>query len=99
MKRTLPALAVMLMIFAAACGSMNRATPAQWDKTSMEADVRSKIAEVDTSKTFAIEVKVDDNRNVSLDGHADSQAEIDKIVAAAQSVNGVNHVYNHITVQ
>ena len=99
MKRTLPALAVMLMIFAAACGSMNRATPAQWDKTTMEADVRSKIAEVDTSKTFAIEVKVDDNRNVSLDGHADSQAEIDKIVAAAKSVNGVNRVYNHITVQ
>ncbi|MEO8216964.1 MAG: BON domain-containing protein [Acidobacteriota bacterium] len=99
MKRTLPALAILLMMFAAACGSMNRATPAQWDKAAMEADVRGKIAEVDTSKTFAIEVTIDDSRNVTLDGHADNQAEIDKIVAAAKSVNGVKHVYSKIHVQ
>jgi osmotically-inducible protein OsmY len=78
---------------------MNKATPAGWDKAAMEADVRGKIAAVDPSKTFAVEVSISDNRVVTLEGHADSQDEINKIVAAARSVDGVAGVVNHLHVQ
>ena len=50
-------LAVMILVlFSAACGSMNRVLPSEMDAKAMEADVRGKIAEVVPEKTFAIEV-------------------------------------------
>ena len=57
MKRQFAVLTAFLLLFAMACGSMNRATPKEWDAKTMEADVRSKIAAVDPSKTFAVEVE------------------------------------------
>lgn len=99
MNRKLTVIAALLVLFTVACGTMNKATPAQWDKAAMEADVRSKIASVDTSKTFAVEVSISDNRVVTLEGHADSQDEINKIVAAARSVDGVTGVVNNLHVQ
>ena len=97
-KRNITVLVTFLMLFAMACGSMNRATPKQWDNKVIEADVRSKIAEKVTSKTFAVEVKVD-HQVVTLSGHAASEADRRAIGDAAQSVNGVTTVINNITVQ
>lgn len=99
MKRQFAVLTAFLLLFAMACGSMNRATPKEWDAKTMEADVRSKIAAVDPAKTFAVEVTVDDHAVVTLEGHADSQDEINKIVDAAKSVSGVTRVINHLHVQ
>jgi osmotically-inducible protein OsmY len=81
-----------------ACGSMNRATPKEWDDQAIEADVRAKIAEAVPSKTFAIEVKVN-HRVVTLSGHAANETDRRKIGDAAQSVNGVTTVINNITIQ
>ena len=99
MYRKLTVLTVFLVIFGVACGSMNRVTPSNMDAKAMEADVRGKIAEAVPSKTFAVEVKVDDHSVVTLSGHADSQSDINKIVDAAKSVNGVSRVINNIHVQ
>jgi hypothetical protein len=69
MKRNLVYLTTaVVLLFSIACGSMNRATPAEWDKTSMEADVRSKVVEAVPGKTFEIGVSVSDNRVVTLTG-------------------------------
>jgi hypothetical protein len=97
-KRNITVLVTFLMLFAMACGSMNRATPKQWDNKVIEADVRSKIAEKVTSKTFAVEVTVN-HQVVTLSGHAASEADRRAIGDAAQSVNGVTTVINNITVQ
>ncbi len=99
MHRKLTALAVFLVLFTAACGSMNRVLPSEVDAKAMEADVRSKIAEVVPEKTFAIEVKVDNHAVVTLEGHARNQSDINKIVDAARSVSGVRRVINRIHVQ
>ena len=99
MHRKLSVLALFLVIFSMACGSMNRVTPSSMDAKTMEADVRGKIAEAVPSKTFAVEVTVDDHSIVTLSGHAANQGDIDKIVAAAQSVSGVKQVINNLHVQ
>jgi len=99
MNRKISTMAVFLMIFAMACGSINRVTPSNMDAKAIEADVRGKIAEAVPSKTFAVEVTVDDHSVVTLSGHAASQSDINKIVDAAKSVNGVSRVINQIHVQ
>jgi osmotically-inducible protein OsmY len=99
MNRKLSVLAVFLVLFGLACGSMNRVLPSNVDAKAMEADVRSKIAEAVPEKTFAVEVQVDDHAVVTLDGHASNQSDINKIVDAAKSVSGVTRVVNHIHVQ
>lgn len=99
MNRKLSILAVFLVIFGVACGSMNRVLPSSVDAKAMEADVRGKIAEAVPEKTFAVEVTVDDHAVVTLSGHAKNESDIDKIVAAAKSVNGVQRVINNIHVQ
>jgi osmotically-inducible protein OsmY len=99
MNRKLSVLAVFLVLFAMACGSMNKVLPSQVDAKAMEADVRGKIAEAVPSKTFAVEVTVDDHAIVTLSGHANSQSDINKIVDAAKSVNGVKRVISDIHVQ
>ncbi len=98
MKRQFTVIAAVLVLFAMACGSMNRVTPKQWDDKVIEADVRGKIAEAVPSKTFAIEVKVN-HQVVTLSGHAANEEDRRKIVDAAQSVNGVKTVINNITLQ
>jgi osmotically-inducible protein OsmY len=98
MKRNLTVLATLMALFAMACGSMNRATPKEWDDQAIEADVRAKIAEAVPSKTFAVEVKVN-HRVVTLNGHAANESDRRKIGEAAQSVNGVTTVINNITIQ
>jgi osmotically-inducible protein OsmY len=99
MHRKLSTVAVFLLIFGAACGSMNRVLPSQVDAKAMEADVRGKIAEVVPSKTFAVGVDVDNHAVVTLSGHAASRADITKMVDAAASVHGVRRVINKIHVQ
>jgi len=99
MHRKLSALAVFLVMFGIACGSMNRVLPSSMDAKAMEADIRGKIAEAVPEKTFAVEVTVDDHAVVTLSGHAANQGDIDKIVAAARSVNGVQSVINQIHVE
>ena len=99
MNRKLSMLAVVLVMFGVACGSMNRVLPSNVDAKAMEADVRSKIAESVPEKTFAVEVEVDDHAVVTLSGHAANSSDISKIVDAAGSVSGVKRVINHIHVQ
>lgn len=99
MRHKFLSLAVFLVLFGVACGSMNRITPSEVDAKAMEADVRSKIAEVVTEKTFAVEVQVDNHAVVTLQGHAASQSDIDKMVAAAKSVSGVTNVINRLHVE
>ena len=99
MNRKLSVLAVFLVLLSVACGSMNRMTPSSIDAKAMEADVRGKIAESVPEKTFAVEVDIDNHAVVTLSGHAASQSDIDKIVAAAKSVSGVQTVINNLHVQ
>jgi osmotically-inducible protein OsmY len=99
MNRKFAAMAVLLALFLSACGSINRVTPSNVDAKAMEADVRGKIAEAVPSKTFAVEVEVDNHAIVTLSGHANNQTDINKIVDAAKSVSGVQRVINHIHVQ
>jgi len=99
MYRRVSTLALFLVLFGVACGSMNRVLPSEVDAKAMEADVRGKIAEAVPSKTFAIEVQVDNHAVVTLSGHADSQSDINKIVDAAKSVSGVKQVINNIHVK
>ena len=99
MNRKFSVLAAFLVLFGVACGSMNRVLPSQMDAKAMEADVRGKIAEAVPEKTFAVEVEVDNHAVVTLSGHAANQSDINKIVDAAKSVNGVKRVINHIHVQ
>ncbi|GAC1437638.1 MAG: hypothetical protein NVSMB68_09570 [Thermoanaerobaculia bacterium] len=99
MHRKLSTLAVFLVMFGVACGSMNRVLPSNMDAKAMEADVRGKIAEAVPSKTFASKVEVDDHSIVTLSGHAANQSDITKIVDAAKSVSGVKRVINKIHVE
>ena len=96
MNRKLSAIAVFLVMFGVACGSMNRVLPSNMDAKAMEADVLSKIAEAVPSKTFAVEVTVDNHAIVTLDGHAQSQSDINKMIDAAKSVSGVQRVISHL---
>lgn len=99
MKRHYGYLALFLVLFSIACGSMNRATPAEWDKATMEADVRGKVAAAVPGKTFDIGVTVNDNQVVTLTGEVDTASDRSAIGEAAQSVNGVRSVINNITVR
>lgn len=99
MRIKLSSLAVLLVLFSIACGSMNRVLPSEVDAKAMEADVRGKIAEAVPEKTFAVEVQVDNHAIVTLQGHAKTQQDIDKIVDAAKSVSGVQRVINKLHVQ
>jgi osmotically-inducible protein OsmY len=99
MHRKLSTLAVFLVLFGVACGSMNRVLPSEFDAKAMEADVRGKILEVVPEKAAGIQVEVDNHAIVTLSGHADSASDISKIVDAAQSVSGVKRVINNIHVQ
>jgi osmotically-inducible protein OsmY len=98
MNRKLSILAAFLVLFTIACGSMNRATPKQWDDKAIEADVRSKIATAVPDKTFAVEINVHE-AVVTLSGHAANEEDRRKIADAANSVNGVRSVINNITIQ
>jgi osmotically-inducible protein OsmY len=89
----------LLLIFSMACGSMNRATPAEWDKATMEADVRGKVAGAVPGKTFDIGVTINDDRVVTLSGTVDNSTDRNAIVDAARSVNGVRGVINNIQVR
>lgn len=99
MNRKLMAVSALLVFVAIGCGSMNRVLPSNVDAKAMEADVRGKIAQAVPSKTFAIEVTVDDHAIVTLEGHAANSSDVAKIVDAAKSVSGVQRVINHIHVQ
>lgn len=99
MNRKLSVLALFLMLFTIACGSMNRVLPSEVDAKAMEADVRGKIAQAVPEKTFAVEVTVDDHAIVTLSGHAKTQNDINKIVDAAKSVSGVQRVINNIHIE
>lgn len=99
MHRKLAGLAVLLVVFSIACGSMNRVLPSEVDAKAMEADVRGKIATAVPEKTFAVEVDVDNHAVVTLEGHASSRSDINKIIDAAKSVSGVRRVINKIHVQ
>jgi osmotically-inducible protein OsmY len=96
MHRKLSSLAVFLVLFGMACGSMNRVLPSEVDAKAIEADVRGKIAEAVPEKTFAVEVTVDNHAVVTLEGHAKTQDDINKIVDAAKSVSGVTRVINKL---
>jgi osmotically-inducible protein OsmY len=98
-KHVLFPLVAVVLLLGIACGSMNRATPAEWDATSMKADVKSKIAAVDPTKTFDIGVTIDDHKVVTLTGNVDTADEARKIGEAAGSVNGVSRVINNIQVR
>jgi osmotically-inducible protein OsmY len=98
MNRKLAVPAVVIMLLAAACGSMNRMTPRQLDDTAIEADVRGKIAQAVPSKTFAVEVNVD-HGVVTLKGNAANESDIRAIEKAANSVNGVKTVINNVHVR
>ena len=99
MKRQLTALVLLLALFTIACGSMNRATPAEWDRAAIEADVRAKVATAVPDKTFDIGVVVSDARVVTLNGTVDTASERRAIGEAARSVNGVTRVINNIAVR
>jgi osmotically-inducible protein OsmY len=99
MNRSLAVVSALLVVLAIGCGSMNRVLPSSVDAKAMEADVRGKIAEAVPSKTFAIEVQVDNHAVVTLEGHAANSSDITKIVDAAKSVSGVKRVINHIHVK
>ncbi|HUP49967.1 MAG TPA: BON domain-containing protein [Thermoanaerobaculia bacterium] len=99
MHRQITALALLLVLFTIACGSMNRATPAEWDRVAIEADVRSKVATAVPGKTFSIGVTVSEARVVSLSGTVDNASERQAIGEAARSVSGVTRVINNIAVR
>jgi osmotically-inducible protein OsmY len=82
---------VVAALMTSAC-SMNRQTPASFDKAAMEGDVRAAIAAAVPGKTFALEVEVMDGGRVKLSGHADNASDRDAIVAKVRQVNGVTSV-------
>ena len=98
MTRKISYLAVLLMIFSMACGSINRATPSSMDDTAMKTDVKGKILATDPGKTFDIGVEVHDGV-VTLKGTVNTAAERQQIVDAANSVHGVKQVINNIQIK
>lgn len=97
-KLVLMVLLALVALVPAACQSLNQVTPAQWDDEAIEAEVRAKIAEDVPSKTFAVEVGVNDGV-VTLSGHAANAEERRLIGRAANDVKGVRSVINNIHVQ
>src|SRR5438552_17461551 len=99
MHRKASSLLILLVLFGIACGSMNRVTPSEMDAKTMEADVRSKIAEVVPDKAVGIQVEVDNHAVVTLSGNVDNASDRDKIIDAAKSVNGVTRVISHLAIK
>jgi osmotically-inducible protein OsmY len=91
-NRSLLFLSLFLVALMASACSINRQTPASFDKQAMEADVRAAIAAAVPGKTFALEVEVMDGGRVKLSGHADNASDRDAIVAKVRQVNGVTSV-------
>ncbi len=85
-------LSLILVALAVGACSMNRQTPASFDKQAMEGDVRAAIAAAVPGKTFALEVEVMDGGRVKLSGHANNATDRDAIVAKVRQVNGVRSV-------
>ena len=98
MNKKLAVPAVVIMLLAAACGSMNRMTHRQMDDTAIERNVRGRIARAVPSQTYAVEVNVD-HGVVTLKGSAANEADIRAIENAANSVHGVTSVINNIHVR
>jgi osmotically-inducible protein OsmY len=98
MTRKFSYVAVLLMIFSMACGSINRATPSSMDDTAMKTDVKGKILATDPGKTFDIGVDVHDGV-VTLNGQVNSAAERQQIYDAAHSVHGVKQVIDNIQIK
>lgn len=82
---------ILVGLVAGAC-SMNRQTPASFDKAAMEGDVRAAIAAAVPGKTFALEVDVMDGGRVKLSGHMDNGSDRDAVIAKVRQVNGVTSV-------
>jgi osmotically-inducible protein OsmY len=97
-KFVLFSLLTLLVLVPMACRSLNQMTPAPLDDAAIEAEVRAKIAEDVTSKTFAVEVDVNDGV-VTLSGHAANAEDKRKIGQAANDVEGVRSVINNIHIQ
>jgi osmotically-inducible protein OsmY len=95
MTRRLSILVAFLMVFFAACGSINRLTPKSMDDTAMKTDVKGKILETDPGKVFDIGVDVHSGV-VTLNGTVNTADERRKIVDAANSVHGVKRVIDNI---
>lgn len=91
-------LLIIAMIIPVACKSVNQATPAEWDDAAIEAEVRAKMAEDIDTKSFGLEVKVNDG-HVTLDGHVDNADQKRKAGMAAGDVKGVKSVINNIHVK
>jgi len=91
-NRSLFLLSIFLVALMASACSMNRQTPASFDKQAMEGDVRAAIATAVPGKTFALEVDVMDGGRVKLSGHADNASDRDAIIAKVRQVNGVTSV-------
>jgi len=98
MSRKLSYLVAVVMIFAMACGSINRATPSSMDDTAMKTDVKGKILATDPGKTFDIGVEVHSGV-VTLNGKVNTAAERQSIVDAANSVHGVKQVIDNIQIK
>src|SRR5207253_5711000 len=98
MSRKLSYLVAVVMIFAMACGSINRATPSSMDDTAMKTDVKGKILATDPGKTFDIGVEVHDGV-VTLKGDVKNASDRDEIGRAANSVHGVKRVINNIQIK
>lgn len=86
---------VFLVLFAAACGSMNRVIHTD---EMMKVDVKGKIAEVYPTKATEIGVTVN-HSIVTLSGSVDNSTQRKAIEDAANSVHGVRQVIDNITVK
>lgn len=86
---------VLLVVFAAACGSINRVIPTD---EAMKVDVKGKIAAVYPAETTVIGVIVD-HSVVTLSGSVDTPTQRKAIEDAANSVHGVKRVIDNITIK
>src|SRR5438874_2159859 len=98
MNRKVTLLALFLVIFGLACGSINRVTPSSMDDTAMKTDVKGKILATDPGKTFDIGVDVHDGI-VTLNGQVNTAAERQAIEDATNSVHGVKRVIDNIRIK
>ncbi|HEV7766294.1 MAG TPA: BON domain-containing protein [Thermoanaerobaculia bacterium] len=91
-NRPLIFLSILLVALVTSACSMNRQTPASFDKPAMEGDIRAAIAAAVPGKTFALEVNVMDEGRVKLSGHVENSQDRDAILAKVRQVNGVRSV-------
>jgi osmotically-inducible protein OsmY len=100
MKKNVTVIVMMLALVSllAACGSLNKATPAALDDEAIEAEVRGRFAESADLKAFQISVDVQDGV-VTLNGDVDSMTQRDAAVRAAREVSGVRSVVNNLRVR